>query len=188
MATPNRFLLEGIDRTGKDTLVEGIQNRRGYHLILHYTKPPVLDHYSTEAEMSPERQYQEASFRTMFEILRNADRASVICNRAHLGECVYAPMYRGYSGDYVFELERAFNVHALEGVRLILLTEDFDRSRHFSDDGRSLGSPDDRRRQQDLFLGAFEGSTIADKRLICVTDRVTGEFRDRASILDEALS
>src|ERR1700722_6697912 len=98
MSPPSHILLEGIDGVGKDTVIHGVQNRHGYHQVLHYKKPLTLDHYATTPESSAERQYQVDTFRTMFQLLRGAPSAKVICNRAHLGECVYAPLYRGYSG------------------------------------------------------------------------------------------
>jgi hypothetical protein len=186
---PDHFLLEGLDRLGKDTLQQGIQHRLGYHRVIHYAKPILLDCYS--ATMSPElalRQYQESSFRTMFQILSGARSAKIIYNRAHLGECVYAPIYRKYAGEYVFELEREFNAHQFSHARLILLVEDFAVSRHFVDDGKSLGSSERRQEEQELFLRAFDASIFPDKRIVCVTDRETGELRSRDSILNEVLS
>lgn len=182
-----KFLIEGLDRLGKDTLIAGIQHRRGYHQVLHYSKPQRLDCYSSADGFSAERRYQEASFRTLFQFLRNVD-AHIVCNRAHLGECVYAPLYRGYPGDYVFEIESDFKAETLTSTRLILLTEDFDVGQHYVDDGLSLGSADKRRNEQDLFYAAFNRSTLKDKRVICVTDPATGGFRPRSSILEDALA
>lgn len=185
---PTKFIIEGLDRLGKDTLIQGIQHRHGYHQVLHYGKPLKLDCYLHDATLSAERQYQEASFSAMFEILRDSQHTKIICNRAHLGECVYAPMYRGYSGDYVFDIEHSAGVHNWTTIRVILLTEDFEFGRHFVDDGLSLGSIDKRRKEQELFIQAFGRSTIRDKRIICVTDKASGRFRPRQEILDEALA
>jgi hypothetical protein len=182
-----KFLIEGLDRLGKDTLIQGIQHRRGYHQVLHYSKPLKLDCYLSDDGLSAERCYQEASFRTLFHFLRDV-HANIICNRAHLGECVYAPLYRGYSGDYVFDIESEFNAGALASTRLILLTEDFDVSRHYVDDGLSLGAADQRRKEQGLFCAAFNRSAIQDKRVVCVTDRATGDFRSKSAIVDEAVA
>lgn len=188
MSRPKHFLIEGLDRVGKDTLIKGIQNRLGYHQVLHFTKPMTLDCYASTSGVSVLRQYQEASFRTMFHFLRGVPLAQLICNRAHLGECVYAPLYRDYPGEYVFDLEREFGAHELPHVRLILLTENFDVSVHFVDDKNSLGRPEERRKEQTMFLRAFDASLINDKRIVCVTDPVTGAFRSRDSVLDEVLA
>lgn len=189
----NKFMIEGLDRLGKDTLIKEIQHERGFHQVLHYSKPEVLECYTPKADLqAPEtmraalRAYQEASFRTMFSIMRDAKFSHVICNRAHLGEMVYAPLYRGYDGSYVFELERAFNIELLFNLRLVLLVEDFDTSRHFVDDGESFDITK-RRDEQDRFLDAFERSHIADKRIVQVTDSSTGGFKQREQILHEVI-
>lgn len=192
MTATNKFLIEGLDRLGKDTLIQGIQHKRGYHQVLHYSKPAVLDCYVplgdtvTNKELSAaQKKYQERSFRTMMAILGTAKYAHIICNRAHLGECVYAPLYRGYSGEYVFDLERQFDLRSAP-ARLILLTEDFENAKHFVDDGMSFDTSK-RAAEQELFLEAFGKSHILDKRVICVTDPATGAYRDKESILEEAL-
>ena len=188
MSRPNHILLEGIDGVGKDTVIQGVQNRHGYHQVLHYKTPLVLDCYVPSAESSAQRQYQVDTFRTMFRLLRGAPLANVICNRAHLGESVYAPLYRGYSGEYVFELEREFDAGDLTHVRLVLLTENLDISVHFQDDRKSLGGPERRREEQMLFVRAFNASTIKDKRIVCVTDPLTGKFRSHDAILSDVLA
>lgn len=192
-AVTNKYLIEGLDRLGKDTLINGILNTRGYHQVLHFSKPQYLTCYEpcptgmSAAEMKSEAlfKYQERSFRTMFSMLRDATYAHIICNRAHLGECVYAPLYRGYAGEYVFDIERSLmkDVHS---TRLILLTEDFKISQHFVDDGESFDITK-REKEQEMFLAAFEKSCISDKRVICVTDS-TGGFRPKEQILAEVLA
>lgn len=186
MPVPRKLLLEGLDRLGKDTLVQGILHKHGYHEVLHFSKPIGLDVYLQENSLTALRRYQEDGFRNLFQILQAPD-AKVICNRAHIGECVYAPLYRGYSGDYVFEIERSHGADKLTDARLILLTEDFESSDHFVDDGQSLGDVGKRRHEQDLFLAAFERSVFTDKRIVCVTERETGAFRLPRMILEEAL-
>jgi len=190
MSGPSHFLLEGIDRVGKDTLIRGIQARLGYHQVFHYQKPLRLDFYAAVSEAEAPYRYQEASFRTMFQVLCGVPSAKIICNRSHLGESIYAPLYRGYSGEYVFDLEHEFNVHRLSHVRIVLLVEDLTASRHFVDDGQSLGGADDadkRQNHQDLFRRALDTSSFRDKRIVCVTDQATGKFRSSESILDEVL-
>lgn len=179
------FIIEGLDRLGKSTLIEGIQNRYGYHLVIHYEKPKVLSTYLEATDdnvMVAQHQYQFDSFVTMFDLLENA-HGPFILDRAHLGEMVYAPLYRGYPGDYVFELEQEYD---LEGTRLILLTEDFTKSKHFKDDGESLGPESARAKEQELFIKAFNKSTITNKKIVCVTGE-DGNFRSPEEILNEVL-
>ena len=188
MSLARKIVVEGIDRLGKDTLLRGIQDRRGFYLVLRYEKPPILDCYAQgDATHPPQRRYQEASFRTLLKILCLQSDIRILCNRSHLGEFVYAPLYRQYSGEYVFELEREFRLNERPDIRLILLTEDFQRSRHFLDDGNSLGRSGSRQAEQALFMNAFQRSAITDKRVICVTNPDSGAFRHSDEILEEAL-
>jgi len=172
------LMIEGLDRLGKDTLIEGIQSLLGYHQVLHYSKPMALKKYLNDLQM-----YQRVSFTVMFDLLNSYHR--IICNRAHLGECVYAPLYRGYDGNYVFDIEDKFDT---SNTRLILLTEDFKIARHFVDDGLSLGAIENREREQNMFIEAFEKSTIEDKRIICVTDEKLGGFKPKHRVLELALA
>jgi thymidylate kinase len=183
----NQFIIEGLDRLGKDTLINGIQNRLGFHQVLHYSKPELLDCYLRgHDEQYARLQYQYASFRAMFKMLNSG--APLILNRSHLGEATYANLYRGYDGDYVFGLEEVAKVQAMNSTRLILLTEDFRVSDHFKDDGLSLGPVSKRAEEQQLFIRSFNKSAFADKRIICVTDQKTGAFKDKNLILDEVLA
>jgi hypothetical protein len=179
-----KFLIEGIDRLGKNTLIDGIMNELGYFEVIHFARPRVLDLYSRTAGGSTAlayAQYQTASFENMFKLIKS--NARIIFNRAHLGEVVYSPMYRGYDGEYVFEQEKM--ISDVMDTRLILLTEDFSKSKHFIDDGLSF-DVSKRCAEQELFLRAFDMSLIQDKRVICVTAE-DGNFRPAADILHEAL-
>lgn len=179
------FIIEGIDRLGKSTLIEGLQNKLGYFQVIHYQKPKVLECYEHQYGADAKKMYQIAAFRSMFNIL-NSD-ARIILDRAHLGEMVYAPIYRGYSGSYVFDLERGYAAFGrLDHVRMILLTENFDISTHFVDDGESFDASK-RKEEQNLFVDAFNKSVIKDKKIICVTGE-DGNFRSTQDILEEAVS
>jgi thymidylate kinase len=192
---PSKFLIEGLDFLGKSSLVNGILHKLGYYQVLHFSKPLELDCYepcstgasATEMKSIAQLEYQKASFRNMFTMLYEP-YSKIICDRAHLGECVYAPLYRGYSGDYVFDLEKQFTMDSNNNVQLILLTEDFDIAEHFIDDGASLGPIARRREEQELFLNAFGKSQIKHKRTICVTDQAMGGFKSKTQILAEALA
>lgn len=191
------YAIEGLDRLGKSTLIEGIRNWLGYFEVIHFSKPQKLDIYEGLSE-SPfgfdgvtdknkaQFFYQAESFRNSMLLAKSGAR--IIFDRWHLGEVVYSPMYRGYSGDYVFAQELISKMSEANNVRLILLTEDFDRSQHFVDDGESLGSHTKRAEEQERFITAFERSAIMNKKIICVTDPITGKFRSRESILQEALT
>lgn len=192
------YAIEGLDRLGKSTLIEGIRNKCGYYEVVHFSKPQRLDFYKGSAwelfdedtyRMKPVENadlfnYQKASFVNSMIMARGGAR--IIFDRWHLGEAVYAPLYRGYSGDYVFEIEKLQRMDQCQSVRLILLTEDFDVSKHFVDDGESFDITK-REQEQEMFIAAFERSIIPDKRIICVTDPGVGGFKPKSQILAEAL-
>jgi hypothetical protein len=69
-----------------------------------------------------------------------------------------------------------------------VLTENFEASTHFRDDGQSLGTSDRRREEQQLLADAFALSIIPDKRVVSVTDAKTGGYCAAAAILDEVLA
>ena len=182
------YAIEGLDRLGKSTLIDGILNTLGYYQVIHFSKPTDLDIYRKASMGRPSvaaRLYQEEGFRNSMMLARSGAR--IVFDRWHLGEMVYAPMYRGYDGDYVLDLERRFHLDTVYDIRLILLTEDFEIAKHFVDDGQSLGAIQNRQKEQQRFVDAFGKSIIRDKRIICVTDPGQGGFKRREWILNEAL-
>lgn len=185
------YAVEGLDRLGKSTLIDGIRDALGYYEVVHFSKPQKLARYANTAGVpgvpagvQQVYHYQHESFLNSMLLAKSGAR--IIFDRWHLGEVVYSPMYRGYSGEYVYGLEKLLGENA--DLRLILLTEDFDVARHFVDDGHSLGTVDDREEEQARFVNAFNRSSICDRRIICVTDPGLGGFRPKDQILTEALS
>lgn len=175
-----KYIIEGIDRLGKSTLVQNIQHKLGYHLVIHYDKPKQLDCYINQGSKSPLQIYQEMVNETMFGLIDDSYN-NIIFDRGHLGECVYAPLYRNYSGDYVFDLEYETN---LNDTKLILLTtSNFDIC---VDDGESFNF-DNKEQEQELFKAAFAKSTMK-KVMIDVYDPETGTFKDPQVILNQALT
>ena len=191
------FGIEGLDRLGKSTLIEGIRNKLGYYEVIHFSKPQRLEAYKRASdhqlsfagvpmESQQVYQYQRAGF--LNSMLMAKSGARIIFDRWHIGEAVYAPMYRGYSGDYVFQQEADSGLADTDNARLILLWEDFEVAKHFVDDGQSLGAIENRQEEQERFKAAFAKSNIRDKRMICVTDQALGGFKPKDWILHEALA
>jgi hypothetical protein len=46
----------------------------------------------------------------MFDIVEENEYVNFILDRCHIGEVVYAPIYRNYDGNYVFGLEEEFDL------------------------------------------------------------------------------
>ena len=181
------FIIEGIDRLGKDTLIKNIQHALGFHFVIHYSKPEKLEVYNNSLE-----QYQRCSFengfRMMYGIARsfNSFATPLIFNRFHLGENVYAPLYRGYSGDYVFDMEKIYDdltPSIFQRVKMILLTtSDFS---FIQDDGESFDFSK-KEDEQEMFKSAFAKSILPNKCVIDVANG-SGGFRSPAEIVAEAL-
>jgi thymidylate kinase len=183
---PTKFLIDGIDRLGKSTLSQSILNELGYHLMIHYDKPKVLSAYTGQMDANAARgHFQKECNVNMFKLL--ATNIPIIFDRTHLGELVYAPMYRAYSGEYVYRMEldlmdrKPFTFK--DDIRLILLTtSNFDI---VTDDGQSFDFSKKEIEQQ-MFKAAFDKSYLIDKVLIDVHDG-HGKFKSQKEILFEAL-
>lgn len=173
---PRQFLIEGVDRLGKSTLIKNISDVLGYHLNIHYDKPKKLTAY--EGFDNPLLEYQKAVYSNMFNLIDKGHR--IVFDRAHLGETIYAPIYRKYSGDYVFDLEARADT---SNARLILLTtSDFS---FVQDDGNSLDFTK-REEEQARFVEAFHRSKIHDKVLIDVNGG-NHTYKRAQDVLAEAL-
>lgn len=205
---PFKFLIDGIDRLGKSSMIQGIQQELGYHLVIHYDKPRLLVNNLSLADdiksadmgqLDPEftsiqhlsrenialRLYQEDANQGMFELLKT--KTPMIFDRTHLGELVYAPLYRKYSGEYVYEMEkdliRAKPFTHQDDIRMILLTSS--NTDMLVDDGLGF-DPTKKNEEQNMFLQAFSKSNIVNKVIIDVHDGIGG-YRPYEEILKEAL-
>lgn len=186
-----KILIEGLDRLGKSTLADNIQQKYGHFQRIHFGKPLNLHFYSEHttkylnSKMSAPELYQRHSFENMFKLIESDAR--IIFDRAHLGENVYSPIYRKYAGDYVYAYERAWGMDNRDDSLLVLLTEDFGISNHFVDDGLSFDITK-REQEQQLFIEAFNRSVFKNKKMICVTDQAVGGFRRPEDILFEVMN
>lgn len=195
---PIKFLIDGIDRLGKSSLIARIQQELGYHLVIHYDKPKLLVNNLEIAKMlmdpsADERavknqalqMYQEEANRGMFELLKN--NVPMIFDRTHLGEMVYAPLYRGYNGDYVFEMEKEMLQHrpysAESSIRLILLTSS--NLEMIQDDGLSFDFSK-KGDEQKMFIDAFNKSNIVNKVIVDVHDG-QGGYKSFDEVYKEAI-
>jgi hypothetical protein len=194
------IIVEGPDNVGKGTQIENIKKWIGetgesVH-VLHYSNIKVDKDRILEVS--------KMHYRHMFEIV-DVGRSygmNFILDRAHLGEAVYSPIYRGYNGDYVFNLEKDYCIaqtvdgpektHLWKNTKLILYTDDpenlIDR-----EDGKSF-SIDLHNKESELkaFEVAFNKS-ILDKIMINISGRdkenvwnITRQFlRDDQDPFDE---
>jgi hypothetical protein len=93
---------------------------------------------------------------------------NIIFNRSHLGESIYSPLYRGYSGDYVFDIEKGFVNTLRENLYLITLTND-PHTIWSRDDGKSFYKNEEGiKAEVDGFIRAHRLSKIKNKLLLNV--------------------
>lgn len=173
--TQKFIIIEGMDRCGKDTQIGLIQKKfkdETFH-VFHYSKVPFKtqgDHIAYN-----ERLYKDM-FLVMFESL--GSNRNFIFNRSHLGESVYAPKYRGYDGDYVFDIERSYTETLKDQLMMIVLvnTPEILTKR---EDGQSLSSNlDDIKYEREAFTRGYEKSGIHRKKLIECGEKTIAEIHD----------
>lgn len=172
------LIVEGLDRLGKSTLLHTIENKLGCFTKLHFGKPPSLEHYQTASPITvvttsntvciqhigEKERYQRDSFKQMFSLLEVG--SSIMLDRAHLGEAVYANRYRSYDGNYVFEYEAAST--AISNTLLVLLVNhDHALEQKLVDDGESFDWTK-RAEEQDDFITAFNRSRMHHKMILPV--------------------
>lgn len=161
-AAPSILIVEGIDNIGKGTFIDYYIKNLGFHQIIKYDKP-------RETIGSTLKEYQRKSFRHGFDLISSSvakSDLSLIFDRFHLGEVVYSPLYRGYSGDYVMSLEEEFTKKMNGSLKarvclLLLTTRDFTI---IEDDGKSF-DPKKKELEQKLFIDTFERSTLPKIRI-----------------------
>lgn len=179
------FIFEGMDNCLKDSSISTLRNYLTPKThILKYGSPPV--------QMNSSEDYQKGHFLDMFNIMASLStdpERSIILNRSHLGEYVYAPMYRGYKADWIFDLEKDFfRKHSYVDVLLILLYDSKNSYLKKRDDGQSLSQIDDSNldKERNLFLEAYRRSSIPSKLKFDLSNfRLPGQNRvDMSQIIN----
>jgi len=162
------IIVEGCDRTGKNTVIDFITSKTKNYVVRHFALP--------QGDTIEEKiAFQKKDFRNHFILanttraLRDADDLYYIMNRAHLGEWVYGWKYRNYQADWIWNLEAEFNLQSHD-VYLIGLfgTPEFLIQQ---EDGHSISAKlKDREEEVDAFVDAFHKSIIPNKLIYCVNE------------------
>jgi len=166
------IIIEGTDNVGKDTQQDLIIKNMSDHVFhkLHYSSLPFKDDKDKHAK------YSKELYETMFQLMMKSKignkkddlNINLIFNRSHLGETVYSPLYRGYSGDYVFDIEKKYTKALREDLYLITLVND-PHTILKRDDGKSFyGNEEEVKAEVDGFSRAHRKSTIKNKLLVNV--------------------
>ena len=158
------IIIEGTDNTGKDTqqnlIIEKINNL--VFQKLHYSSLPFKE--DKEKHISYSQKMYDDMFKLMM-VSKDKD-INIIFNRSHLGETVYSPLYREYSGDYVFDIEKRYVNKLRQELYLITLTND-PHTILKRDDGKSFyGNEEEVKAEVDGFNRAHRLSKIKNKLLL----------------------
>ena len=158
------IIIEGTDNTGKDTqqnlIIEKINNL--VFQKLHYSSLPFKE--DKEKHISYSQKMYDDMFKLMM-VSKDQD-INIIFNRSHLGETVYSPLYREYSGDYVFDIEKRYVNKLRQELYLITLTND-PHTILKRDDGKSFyGNEEEVKAEVDGFNRAHRLSKIKNKLLL----------------------
>jgi len=167
-------IIEGLDRCGKDTQIGLLQRRYFPEVwqVFHYSKVPFI-------EKNHHKEYSELLYSDMFNMMVDSlgNERNLIFNRSHLGEAVYAPLYRDYDGDYVFEIEENWlkKTKGLLSERIFMITLVNEPSILIArDDGEGFSkNENDIKVEKERFERAHWKSSIKNKILInCGTQSI----------------
>lgn len=160
------ILCEGPDRCSKDTQIKLIQP-------LFTDKPLHVLHYSNyKGFESPEesKEYSYNIYKSMFELLYSTyTKNHFILNRSHIGEYVYAQMYREYSGDYIYNLElyqKRTHPDFWNTIKLITFIDEAENLIKRDDGLSHTIDPIKKQEEINRFVIATEKSNIIHKKII----------------------
>lgn len=163
------IIFEGCDQVGKSTQIKLLMK----HLIdwpaytIHFAN--IFGISSVESE-----QFSKILYSDMFKLIEDAEKSKrhLIFDRAHLGEYVYSPIYRNYSGEFIFDIENNFiDTHSFKSIVLFLLVDDpinlINR-----EDGKSFSNTlENKTIERNMFVEAYFKSKIENKFLIDVNGK-----------------
>ena len=158
---------EGPDNCGKGTQIEKIRKHLNNTGEVCHTL-----HYSGINSILKEqnKSLSEKMYIEMFRLLENTS-SNIILDRSHLGESLYSPIYRQYSGDFVFDIEKSFESVCEQSYLIVFIDEPANLSNR--EDGHSQSSKDIALIEKEVngFGRAFRKSIIRHKLLININGK-----------------
>lgn len=164
------LIIEGGDRTGKDTLINQLCTLHSNVIKRHWTFP--------KGENNDQKTiYQKNQFGLEFTLWANLSRPNVfpdmlmLWNRSHIGELVYGSIYRDSNpASWVLQMESLFLMDESPEVYLVYLYADPEFVVK-KDDGKSYSAKlDDKAREISTFHDAIDASRIGKKLKIKVNN------------------
>ncbi len=170
------IIIEGLDNTGKSTLIDNLVKHFN-HLTIHKI------HYgSTGLPPEETKTHAKKLFREFFILLNMANSfgdSCFIADRSHLGEMVYGPKYRNYSGDYVLDIEQEFVNNAFWKDLFLITLVDEPQNLIDRDDGLSISvKTEDIEYEKAAFERAHNLSNIENKLFININNKTIEEVFD----------
>ncbi len=102
-----------------------------------------------------------------------------IFDRSHLGELVYAPLYRKYSGDYILDIEKQYVNELKDNLFMFVFVNDPETILK-RDDGLSFyKNVEEVKIEKEAFEEAFNKSKIYHKYLINVSNHTPEEINNQ---------
>lgn len=183
------IIIEGLDNTGKNTLIQQVLEQYNFVSIKHCTKPKSVD-----PEMARQEQQQIYDFLFLNDIKQNNILYTdvIIHNRSYYGEYVYGVMYRQNTDEWtkhlVSKLEKGYIEHFGEDniYFVTLLAHDINVIVR-NEDGKSLsaGKIEKIEVEKQRFIDIFNYSSFKNKHIIYIDK--DGQFRSREDICNEFL-
>lgn len=161
------IMMEGPDNVGKSTQIK---------MLLKYLidKPTYVIHFSgiSGITSNESRKYSELMYDDMFNIIKEANNndRNLIFDRSHIGEFVYSPLYRNYSGEYIFDIEKKY----LDIIKNVYLFTFIDNPVNLlkREDGNSFTIDVHKKEQEiDLFKEAYRKTNIKHKYIVDVSEQ-----------------
>lgn len=159
------IILEGSDRTGKDTLINSL-------LEIHPDSKTVHWGFPQGTTNKKKTDYQKMSFEFFMKEFAFLDSRGqldmLIWNRSHIGECVYGPLYRDSDPEWIYDLENDYLLK--DNVFLVYLYGDTEFLLQ-NDDGNSFTTELEKKNHEAaLFNQAIDKSAIKNKLKIKVNN------------------
>lgn len=125
------------------------------------------------------KDYYFELFENAYKVFNSSDKTDFLCDRSPIGEAVYGTLYRNYSGDYVFDMERYWSHYSFfKNIYLITMYDTAENSLK-RDDGCSLSTKLEMREKEiELFHRAHKKSRIKHKLLINIENKSVTDVTD----------
>jgi len=181
------LIIEGCDRSGKDTLINELKNDYEKVLVLHSGIPSnndTKDLYSY---------YYDNLIHNTLNAYYNTDNDLVIHNRSMYGEYVYGTKYRSEDKESVLKTISNLEASQLntfirkDQLYFVLLSSTDPSVLANNDDGNSYSSKvNDIQEELNLFKEVFDRSKIKNKKIVYVNDGPN--FRSKRDIYNDVSS